>query len=54
VWATLQFRWVQAHYPVACLALERALLTAAGPLGTAALGLLCLAALAPGDRKSVV
>jgi len=47
VWATLQFRWVQAHYPVACLALERALLAGAGPLGTAAAGLVALSALSP-------
>ena len=38
---------MQAHYPVACLALERALLAGAGALGTAAAGLLSLSALSP-------
>ena len=46
-WATLQFRWVQGAHPAAALALERATLAAALPLGGAAGALVALTALSP-------
>ena len=46
-WATLQFRWVQTHHPAVTLALERAVVGAALPLGAAAISLTTLTSLPP-------